>query len=157
MSNSDPTDDVLAAIASIFDKDRPEAPLAAELPDGPDVVETAPHRAEPRDVAAQAIDGYSRSGPGPLDAIRFKWTARRDDNGDYFVDETIGAHSRPMVSGPFPEDEVIAFIDDQHRAAHERFDRLKEDMTIRPGETLAARKEVARAHAEHDASGDQGF
>ena len=157
MNNSDPTDDVLAAIASIFDKDKPEAPLAAELPGDEDVVEAKPQRAQTRDVPIENIDGYCKSGPGPLDAIRFKWTARRDDNGDYFVDETIGVHSRPMVSGPMHEDEVIAFINDQHRAAHERFDRLKDDMTIRPGETLAARREVERVHAEHVASEDQGF
>ena len=36
--------------------------------------------------------GYSRIGPGPMAAIRFKWTVRLD-NGDYYVDETIGENS----------------------------------------------------------------
>lgn len=160
MSHKDPTEDVLAAIASIFDKDKSETPLAAELPgDDHEALADQPHEpaAQPRAAAPPEIDGYCKSGPGPLDAIRFKWTARRDDNGDFFVDETIGVHSRPMVNGPMPEDEVIAFIDTQVREAHERFDRLKDDMTIRSPEAQAAKIAVDRAHAEHDASGDQGF
>ena len=33
-------------------------------------------------------------------AIRFKWTVRREDNGEYYVDETIGENAAPVVSGP---------------------------------------------------------
>ena len=43
--------------------------------------------------------GYSKIGPGPMAAIRFKWTVRLD-NGDYYVDETIGENSSPLVTGP---------------------------------------------------------
>ena len=43
--------------------------------------------------------GYSKIGPGPMAAIRFKWTVRLD-NGDYYVDETIGENSNPLVNGP---------------------------------------------------------
>lgn len=75
------------------------------------------------------VEGYSRLGPGPLDAIRFRWTARRDDDGRYFVDETIGS-SRPISSGPMPADEVVGFIDARERAARERFAALKSEMTI---------------------------
>ncbi len=32
-------------------------------------------------------------GPGPMETIRFKWTVRREGNGQYFVDETIGENS----------------------------------------------------------------
>ena len=118
MSRSDPTDDVLAAIASIFDKS--DAPLVADH------------------------------------AIRFKWTARRDDNGEYFVDETIGTQSRIMSTGPMAEDEVIAFVDNRVHEARDRFDKLKSDMTIQPADPAAARIAVERAHVEHDASEDQG-
>lgn len=142
MSRNDPTDDVLAAIASIFDKS--DVPLAAAHPEESEQ--------SPRDIA-----GYTRSGPGPLDAIRFKWTARRDDNGEYFVDETIGEQSRAVSSGPLPEDEVIAFVDARVRDARDRFDRLKDDMTVRPADPAAARIAVERAHVEHDVSEDQGF
>jgi len=34
-------------------------------------------------------DGYRKVGPGPIEAIRFKWTVRRGDNDEYYVDETI--------------------------------------------------------------------
>ena len=47
-------------------------------------------------------DGYYKVGPGPMAAIRFKWTVRREDNGEYYVDETIGENSTPIVSGPMP-------------------------------------------------------
>lgn len=150
MSRSDPTDDVLAAIASIFDKS--DAPLAAAHPDDAATDETSQAV-----LQRHNIDGYSRSGPGPLDAIRFKWTARRDDNGEYYVDETIGEQSRAVSSGPIPEDEVVAFVDSRVKDARERFDRLKTDMTIKPAEPSAARIAVERAHTEHDASEDQGF
>ena len=150
MSHSDPTDDVLAAIASIFDKS--DAPLVADHPDH------VASEADQRPVTqARQIDGYSRSGPGPLDAIRFKWTARRDDNGEYFVDETIGTQSRIMSTGPMAEDEVIAFVDNRVHEARDRFDKLKSDMTIQPADPAAARIAVERAHVEHDASEDQGF
>ena len=33
-------------------------------------------------------------------AIRFKWTVRREANDEYYVDETIGENSAPVVSGP---------------------------------------------------------
>lgn len=150
MSRNDPTDDVLAAIASIFDKS--DAPVAADNPDA-NQSDDAPHAA----VHTRDVNGYSRSGPGPLDAIRFKWTARRDDNGDYFVDETIGEQSRAISSGPMAEDEVVAFVDTRVQEARERFDRLKTDMTMRPADPSAARIAVERAHVEHDASEDQGF
>ena len=55
----------------------------------------------PIPVAPPPIEahGYSKIGPGPMAAIRFKWTVRLD-NGDYYVDETIGENSAPLVTGP---------------------------------------------------------
>jgi hypothetical protein len=142
LTQSDPTDHALAAIASILDhsSEKPEAKPEIE----PEVIsesaqpeESAKPEDEPAEqpaapVAAASIDveHYSRLGPGPLDAIRFRWTARRDDEGRYFVDETIGPHSRPLVLGPMPSDEVVAFIDDRERAARRRFEALKSDMTL---------------------------
>jgi len=76
------------------------------------------------------IDNYSKLGPGPLDAIRFRWTARRDESGRYFVAETIGPHSRPLVLGPMRRDEVVEFIDERERESRRRFDALKSEMTI---------------------------
>jgi hypothetical protein len=120
LSESDPTDHALAAIASILDK--PESPsdasAAAEKP-----------VAAPSDVAE--ADGYSRMGPGPLQAIRFKWTVRRDDKGDYFVDETIGENSMPISSGPMPKDAAIRFVDEREREALRRFEGIKKEMAAR--------------------------
>jgi hypothetical protein len=122
LSESDPTDHALAAIASILDKPESlsfrDASIAAEEP-----------AVSPSDVVE--ADGYSKMGPGPLPAIRFKWTVRRDDNGDYFVDETIGDNSVPISSGPMPKDAAIQFVDDRESEARRRFEGIKREMAAR--------------------------
>jgi hypothetical protein len=81
-------------------------------------------------VPAEA-DGYCKVGPGPIAAIRFKWTVRRADNGDYFVDETIGENSEPFVSGPMTKDAAVSLVDECEREAHRRFDQLRAEMSGR--------------------------
>ncbi len=61
-------------------------------------------------------------------AIRFKWTVRREDDGAYYVDETIGENSRPIVSGPMSGDAAVRFVDDRENEARQRFERLKGEM-----------------------------
>jgi hypothetical protein len=122
LSESDPTDHALAAIASILDKPESlsfrDASIAAEEP-----------AASPSHVVE--ADGYSKTGPGPLQAIRFKWTVRCDDHGDYFVDETIGGSSVPISSGPMPQDAAIKFVDDRESEARRRFEDIKREMAAR--------------------------
>ena len=125
MSESDPTDHALAAIASILDKPEslsfPDASAAAEAPAEQPVELSAPVEA----------DGYSKTGPGPLQAIRFKWTVRRDDKGDYYVDETIGDNSVPISSGPMPKNAAIKFVDERESEARRRFEGIKREMAAR--------------------------
>jgi hypothetical protein len=126
LSENDPTDHALAAIASILDKPEslsfPDAPVAAERPaEKPAVEPSGPIEA----------DGYSKLGPGPLPAIRFKWTVRRDDNGDYYVDETIGENSVPISSGPMQKDAAIQFVDERESEARQRFEGIKREMASR--------------------------
>jgi hypothetical protein len=132
LNESDPTDHALAAIASILDK-----PESLSFSDAPIPVE------EPA-VSSQVAeaDGYSKMGPGPLQAIRFKWTVRRDDRGDYFVDETIGDNSVPISSGPMPQDAAIKFVDDRESQARLRFEGIKREMAAR---------DVAASNAANDA------
>jgi hypothetical protein len=122
LSENDPTDHALAAIASILDKPEslsfPDASVAAEKPEVPPSQELE-------------ADGYSKMGPGPLQAIRFKWAVRRDDNGDYFVDETIGENSVPISSGPMPKDAAIRFVDERESEARRRFEGIKREMAAR--------------------------
>ena len=76
-------------------------------------------------------DGYSKAGPGPMAAIRFRWTVRREDNGEYYVDETIGENSLPIVSGPLTRNAAIRLVDDRESEARQRFEQMKSEMTGR--------------------------
>jgi hypothetical protein len=71
--------------------------------------------------------GYSRIGPGPMAAIRIRWTVRHGDDG-YYVDETIGADSVPVVNGPMDGDAAVDFVDARAREAQEGFAALKNEM-----------------------------
>jgi hypothetical protein len=120
LSQSDPTDHALAAIASILDQPEshrePEKAAVEEKPIAPELIEA---------------DGYQKVGPGPMAAIRFKWTVRREENGEYYVDETIGENSAPIVSGPLTKDAAVRFVDDRESEARERFEQLKSEMIER--------------------------
>jgi hypothetical protein len=118
LTQSDPTDDALATIASILD--HPESPREPQQPE-----------IEEKPIAPGLIeaDGYSKAGPGPIESIRFRWTVRRDDRDDYYVDETIGENSRPIVSGPFTGDAAIRFVDDRASESQRRFELIKSEMT----------------------------
>jgi hypothetical protein len=128
LSQSDPTDHALATIASILDE--------AASSRGPDRT-TAEQKS---DAAAQVVaDGYSKTGPGPMEALRFKWTVRRQAEDQYFVDETFGDNSRPIVRGPMSSDAAIRFVDDQASEARQRFEALRNEMAGR-----AAAAEILR-------------
>jgi hypothetical protein len=120
LSKSDWTDHALATIANILV--HPEPHRRAEKPAaGEKTVGAAPVDA----------DGYSKIGPGPMAAIRFKWTVRRADDGKYYVDETIGENSNPVVSGPMTGDAAIKLVDDRESEARRRFEQLKSEMAGR--------------------------
>jgi hypothetical protein len=129
LSQSDPTDHALAAIASILDQ--PES--------HPEPQKAAGEEASvvPGEIAA---DGYSKTGPGPMAAIRFKWMARSNDHGDYYVDETIGDNSRPITSGPMSKEAAIQFVDDRASEARRRFEQFKGEMTGLDSAVNLARK-----------------
>jgi hypothetical protein len=120
LTQSDPTDHALAAIASILDHPgshrEPEGAVAEGKPDTSGRVEA---------------EGYSKFGPGPIETIRFKWTVRREDDRHYFVDETIGEDSRPVTNGPMSADAAIRFVDDQAAEARQRFEALRNEMAGR--------------------------
>jgi hypothetical protein len=120
LKQSDPTDHALAAIASMFDQ-----PESQRGPDKPAVETTlvTPER--------MAADGYCRIGPGPIAAIRFKWTVRREENGEYYVDETIGENSAPVTSGPMSGDAAVKLADDRESEARRTFEQIKSEMTVR--------------------------
>jgi hypothetical protein len=133
VSQSDPTDSALAAIASILDQ--PEIHREQETT----VVEAKPIAPQPVEA-----DGYSKVGPGPMAAIRFKWTVR-EDRGDYYVDETIGEYSTPIVTGPMTKDAAMQLVDDREADARHRFELLKSEMAGRSAVANLVRKDSGEA------------
>lgn len=130
LSQSDPTDHALAAIASILDHPEPQhEPEKAALEEKP---------ATPEAIEA---DGYSKIGPGPMAAIRFKWTVRREHNGEYYVHETVGESSAPVVAGPLTPDAAIRLVDDRASEARQRFEQLRSEMTGRAAAANLVRKD----------------
>jgi hypothetical protein len=130
LNQSDPTDHALAAIASILDQ--PEAHRGSEKPRIEDT-QVGPHRSAP--------DGYSKIAPGPMAAIRLKWTVRCGDNGEYYVDETIGENSAPVITGPMSGDAAIKFVDDRESGARRHFEALRSEMAGRGAATTLVRKD----------------
>jgi len=154
VSQSDPTDNALAAIASILDQPpvilRERARVAEEEPAAPPPLEefmpppleVAPHLEKSPPLEAQALEahGYSKIGPGPMAAFRFKWTVR-EDGDDYYVDETIGEYSTPVVTVPMTKDAAIQFVNDREAEARHRFDQLKAEMAGRSAVANFVRKD----------------
>jgi hypothetical protein len=160
LSQNDPTDHALAAIASILDNSEsrrepethrePEADHEPELHREPEALaqpEADPQPevhsqpevlvVEERPLAPEMVeaDGYSKIGPGPIAAIRFKWTVRHQADDDYYVDETIGENSAPITAGPLSRDAAVRLVDDREYEAQRKFDQIRSEMT---GRAMAA-------------------
>jgi hypothetical protein len=125
VTQGDPTDNALATIASILDQ--PEARRAQGKPVTPEKP-AAPEK--PTATVPVEADGYTKTGPGPLAAIRFKWTVRRGDDGQYYVHETIGESSAPVITGPLSEEAAVWLVDTRESEARTRFERLKSEMAV---------------------------
>jgi hypothetical protein len=121
---SDATDHALATIASILDQ--PETHHEAEKP-ASEASLVPPAEA----LISPDGEGYSKLGPGPIAALRFRWTARRAENGEYFVDETIGENSTPIISGPMTKDAAIRLVDERESEARHRFEQLRHEIIDR--------------------------
>ncbi len=129
MASGDPTDEALAAIASMRNNAEEEAALEPQREaerQAIAVIEDKPLAPEQPDG-----DGYFKIGPGPMESIRFKWSMRRGDDEQYFVDETIGENSAPITSGPMSREAAIKMVDDREAEARRRFEDLRNEMAGR--------------------------
>ncbi|MBR1206825.1 MULTISPECIES: hypothetical protein [unclassified Bradyrhizobium] len=110
--------------------------------------ETEPSEPEPSVPEPEPIpppqpieaNGYSKSGPGPMAALRFRWTVR-EDGAQYYVDETVGEGSTPLVNGPMDRDAAIKFVDDREAEARRRFEHFKHEIVSRTAAALQASKD----------------
>ncbi|KYG99562.1 hypothetical protein [Bradyrhizobium sp. DOA1] len=161
MSEIDPTDQTLATIASILENPEPvlvirktetEIVVAGEREhtDADDrqvvdaVAEEHPSVEEHASVDEHPLveeqplvpehtdaDGYSKVGPGPMVAIRLKWTVHRGDDDQFYVHETIGEQSAPVISGPMTSEAAVRFVDEREDEAHRRFEELRSEIAGR--------------------------
>ena len=151
LAQTDPTDHALATIASILEHSEPrretdkaptekaslasastETTKVATAKSATDKTATDKPSIEPSPLLVPTdVDGYSKVSPGPIAAIRFKWTVRRADNGEYFVDEIIGEHSGRATSGPMAKEAAVKLVDDREAEARQRFEQLRGEMTGR--------------------------
>ncbi|WP_439392240.1 hypothetical protein ACRQ5Q_21415 [Bradyrhizobium sp. PMVTL-01] len=151
MSEIDPTDHALATIASILEQPEPalvvreteivretEYVVVGEQPAGEEHAEEHPAVEDHPVVDEQPLvpehtdsDGYSKVGPGPMVAIRLKWTVHRGDDGQYYVHETIGEQSAPVVSGPMTSEAAVRFVDMHEEEANKRFELLRSEIAGR--------------------------
>jgi hypothetical protein len=123
-SQSNATDHALATIASILDHSEVDRDTGTS----------------PTLVPAEA-DGYTKIGPGPLAAIRFRWTVRRATNDEYFVDEMIGENSTGSANGPMAKEAAVKLVDDREAEARRRFEQFRSEMTgrtVQPDQTPGA-------------------
>ena len=139
MKSSDPIDHALAVIASI----REDAEGEATLQSRSETDQPAVAVFEDEALALELPEGdeYSKIGPGPMAAIRFKWSIRRADNDEFFVDETIGEKSATIVSGPMSREAAIKMVDDREAEARRRFEDLRNEMAGRSATTNALRSD----------------
>jgi hypothetical protein len=158
LTQIDPTDHALAAIASMMDQSESshepeataspqenmpaqvlaEAPAPPPLP--PALVEETPLAPAPTEA-----DGYFKLGPGPMAAVRFKWTVRRDDDGHFHVDETIGGNSAPVVTGPMSAEDAVRMVDTRESESRQRFEQLRSEMTGRAAAAGLVRNDSGEA------------
>jgi hypothetical protein len=131
LSSSDPTDHALATIASILDQ--------AETRREPEKI--APEQKPATPEGPIEAEGYSKMGPGPMPSLRFKWTVRREDNGEYYVDETIGETAVPVVAGPMAADAAIRLVDDRAGEAQQRYEQLRSEMAGRSAAANLVRRD----------------
>jgi hypothetical protein len=132
LSDIDPTDHALATIASLLE--HPEPALEAEKPADikPADLEHAVVADEPSLAPEPAdADGYTKVGPGPMEAIRFRWTVCRGEDGRYYVHETIGEHSAAVVNGPMSSEDAVRLVDERESEAHHRFEILRSEISGR--------------------------
>jgi hypothetical protein len=151
LSEIDPTDHALATIASILENPEPvlvvrqtetEIVVAGErehlASDEQAAIDEQPALEHHPVVEEQPLvpehtdaDGYSKVGPGPMVAIRLKWTVHRGDDGQYYVHETIGEQSAPVVSGPMTSEAAVHFVDTREDEAQKRFELLRSEIAGR--------------------------
>lgn len=143
MSEIDPTDHALATIASILEHPEPVLVIRdteTETVAADDYAVVEEHHASDEHLVVEEqplvpehtdADGYSKVGPGPMVAIRLKWTVHRGDDGQYYVHETIGEQSAPVVSGPMTSEAAVHFVDEHETEAHRRFELLRSEIAGR--------------------------
>jgi hypothetical protein len=85
VNQGDPTDNALAAIASMLDQpevvgesEKPQSGEKSQSEETPQSEEKPQPEEKPAAPPVVEAHGYSRIGPGPMASLRFKWAVRED-------------------------------------------------------------------------------
>lgn len=94
------------------------------------VAKTQPAAATPptQTATTPTDNNYTRTGPGPIAAIRMRWTARPVGSITFVVDEAMGDNGTPATSRPMSREAAIKLIDERAQAAHERYALLRSEL-----------------------------
>jgi hypothetical protein len=118
LTQGDPTDEALVTIAGILDQPQAVGEMEAPATGSPP-------------IAGAGVDGYTKVGPGPMEAVRFRWSVRRAENGEYFVDEMIGENPASVVIGPMTAEAAVRLVDERESDARRRFEQIRSEMISR--------------------------
>ena len=66
-----------------------------------------------------------------LDLVEQPLRLHRGDDGQYYVHETIGEQSVPVVNGPMTSEAAVLFVDTQEDEAQRRFELLRSEIAGR--------------------------
>jgi hypothetical protein len=138
--NTEPMDAAPAEPTTVEPPPIKEAELLAEQPEPNEPEPSVPEPETIQPPQPIEANGYSKSGPGPMAALRFRWTVR-EDGAQYYVDETVGEGSTPLVNGPMDRDAAIKFVDDREAEARRRFEHFKHEIVSRTAAALQASRD----------------
>ena len=94
----------------------PQPPATGPTPTA-DATENRTAELHPAQTGATTSEGYTRTGPGPIAAIRMRWTARPVGSITFVVDEVMGDNGTPVTSRPMSREAAIKLIDERAQAA----------------------------------------
>jgi hypothetical protein len=110
------------------DQDREEASRDDRDRDGTEATIQAVIQLAEQLAGDDVRDGYTHIGAATSGAFRFKWTARQQGDGRFFVDETVGSSSVAVRSPLLLKADVLPWIEERQRRIQSKVDAVKREL-----------------------------